>query len=201
MSRRPRGRRAGLTLVEMLFTTLIFLFLFLMVWYFFRAGRSVLDSTERKLDATQITHVRFEHLRHDLERAQWAWAAPADQEHPAADPARRPLEGGPLLVAEGREYFFEAGTGRLLVAGRPTPDAYRDVRFSGQSQFRIQFLLSTDKSGEPGSGKPAFRERSTLLSKVFVEPQAEEHRERNHVWEDDHRWCVQGGSIHYGFRD
>lgn len=199
-------RRAGVTLIELLFAMAIFAVLFVMVWGVFRQGRRQVTSTHRKLDATRDTHLAFELLRHELEGTPWAWAAPV----PVIDTATgQPLPPGAppppgttrTLVAGGREYVFDGDSGRLTVDGQARPGEFSDVRFWNQPEFLVKLLLRKDESRPANTGMPAARERSTLVSKVFMERQAEEVRHRNHVWEAGHRWCVKGGSIHYGFTE
>jgi hypothetical protein len=175
-----------MTLIELLFASAMFSVLMLMVWLFFRSGQRNLRSTENKLNAIRRTHIRFESLRHDLEQSPWAWAAP---------------EGGHVLVAGETEYFFSPETSRLHVGGKQVPGKYQDVRFFGEDRSRVKFLLTCNRASQPRTGSPGFRERSTLVTKVFLEAQAENLRERHHVWEEGHHWCVGGASIHYGFTD
>ena len=82
------------------------------------------------------------------------------------------------------------------------PFEAHDVRWYAQPNAVIKCLISTDHSSAcPRTRLNPHRERSTLVSKVFVEPQFEELRHRNHIWEGDHAWCVNGASLHYAFTD
>ena len=87
------------------------------------------------------------------------------------------------------------------MGGKAFPGLFEDIRFYGQEYGLVKYALTCDLAGGAPAGKPPFRERSTLVGETFVEPQFEEVRERNHVWENDHAWCVLGGSIHYGFTE
>lgn len=187
------ARRRGLTLVELVFATALFLALFLLIWQFFSGGRRTLDSASRKVDAIERTHLHFESLRHDLERCQKAWT-------PGRLHSEDGLDGSPLLVVDKKEFLFDAENRRLFEGGRVAPGRYADARFYMDPFFTIQFALRTDHASAAGS-LPRHRERSTLVSKVFIEPMAEEYRARSHVWESTHGWCVNGGAIHYGFDD
>lgn len=199
-------RRRGVTLIELLFAMLLFAVLFLMVWSVFRQGRSQVASTRKKLDATRTTHMAFEALRHELDGSPWAWAPPVPVYDAAQAVALAPGAPPPpgvkrSMVAGGHEYVFDEENGELAVNGRARPGKFSAVRFWNQPDFRVKFLLRADESGGARSGMNPVRERSTLVSKVFLENQAEEVRHRHHVWEEDHGWCVAGGSIHYGFTE
>lgn len=85
------------------------------------------------------------------------------------------------------------------MAGRPRSGEFKDVRFWGQEEFLVKFSVSCDCAKLPPTKKPVYRECSTLVSKVFVETQAENVRARNHVFEESHLWCVMGAPIHYAF--
>ena len=73
------SNRRGVTLVELLFTLLLFGLVFLVVFNAFMSGRSSLEVTDRKVEATGRTHALFEQLRHDLETCEFAWAPPSDE--------------------------------------------------------------------------------------------------------------------------
>jgi prepilin-type N-terminal cleavage/methylation domain-containing protein len=201
-----RRRRRGITLIELLFAMAIFAVLFLMVWAVFRSGQRQVASTRKKLDATQVTHMAYEALRHELEGSPWAWAPPVpvydvSQARSQAPGAPPPAGVKRSMVVGGHEYVYDADSGKLAVNGRDRPGIFGAVHFWNQSDFRVKFLLRADESGGAKTGMNPTRERSTLVSKVFLENQAEEVRHRHHVWEEDHGWCVAGGSIHYGFTE
>lgn len=183
-------RRRALTLVELLCSAVLLLGFLGMLWSFFRSSRRNIESTERKVDASFRTHVRLERLRHDLETAPHVWVAPGDREDA--------LGGGHYLLAGAREVLFEPDSGTLVVGGRDVPGEFEDARFYGQDGFLVKVAITADHSRPSNTGRPGFRERSTLVTKVFLENQAEESRERNHVWEDEHPWCVGGDSLHLG---
>ena len=69
------------------------------------------------------------------------------------------------------------------MAGRPRSGKFTDVRFYGQNNFLVKFAISCSKAALPKTRKPVHREESTLVSKVFVEAQAEDSRARNHIFE------------------
>lgn len=189
----PRG---GMTLVETLLAVALFLTFFLMVWSVFRGGNRALARNQRKLDGTQATHVRFEALRHRLEAAEWAFT-------PGREPqGNQPGVGGcNTLVTNQGDAHFESGEGQFRVGDQTSSHRYGDIRFWSQDRFRIKFLVQSAKPpGQPIGSNPAV-ERSTLVSKAFLEAQAEEVLERHHVWEEAHGWCVNGASIHYGFTE
>jgi len=87
------------------------------------------------------------------------------------------------------------------VAGRPRSGTFKDVRFWGQEDFLVKFCVSCDCARLPPTHLPRERECSTLVSKVFVEAQAEEVRYRQHVFEEGHAWCIMGAPLHFAFDD
>lgn len=193
------GRRIrGFTLVELVLASALIALFLIFVYEFFIGGRKTMVSTDRKVDAIGATHLRFEEIRHDLAVGQWAWA-PALPDEGKKEELK--LGGGPMLYIEGREYSFDAATGKLSVAGIPRSGTFEDLRFYGGDDFLVKFEISCDRSGIPATGKPSWRECSTLVSQSFLEPQAAEVRERNHVHEDGHAWCIMGAPIHYGWDD
>ena len=188
-----RYRRRGFSLVEMVIVTLLAAMLFALVYDFFIGGQRILTSTGRKVSAIGSTHRRFEDLRQRLECCQWAWT-------PGPGQGKEGALGSPILYVDATEYDFDPGQGTLFVATEPQPGRLRDLRFSGGDAFLRKFAISSGSTGATPTGKPAFRECSTLVSKVYLEAQAEEVRERNHVYESRHHWAVKGPPVHYGFR-
>jgi prepilin-type N-terminal cleavage/methylation domain-containing protein len=203
-----RSRRA-FTMVELMVSSALVALFLILIYNFFIEGRRTMESTERKVDAITQTHRRFEEVRHDLECSRWAWIPP--QESGEAEGAMRAddtlarvdraMGGGPLLYAGGREYAYDRRKHQLFVGGVARSGTFYDVRFWGQPEFVSKFAVCCSRVAAPSTRRPEFRECSSLLSKVFVEAQAEEVRARNHVHEAGHAWCVMGAPIHYGFDD
>lgn len=216
--RTSRRRRQAFTLVEMLLSLTLVGLLFVMTWHVFLSGRRSLESTKRKVEATMASHVLFEYMRHDLECAEWCFGAGAPDSY---DPSGRNSQlGGSHRITMGRggnapgsfaptavkkiysnNPAGSQGPGGLFIGAGNLPFETRDVRWYAQPNAVVKCLICTDHSKQPENKTNPVRERSSLVSKVFVEPQFEELRHRNHIWESEHAWCVNGASMHYAFTD
>jgi hypothetical protein len=188
------------------------------------AGWRRVESTERKITAAKRTHERLEALRHALSGARWAWivAPAAAAREPAAGPAAAagapedtsPPQGSPLMYLgratsapgtgkppRGRvvEYAYSAESRELVVGARAVPGALDDVRFFMPRSNLVKAIVCTDEHGV-ATGL-AHRERSTMVTAVHMQAQAEEEEFAAFAWEDSHPWCTRAAALHAGFVD
>jgi prepilin-type N-terminal cleavage/methylation domain-containing protein len=192
-------KRSGFTFVEMMVATGILTVAALVLFQMQSRGARVLDSNSRKVTAARRAHEGSEALRRKLAAVHWVWL-------PGADAA--PVTTGSDLMYSANagekstvnEYQFSPDDKQLVQDGLESGPPLSHVSFSRLGSHVLRYVVRADEHGT-ASDFQAFRERSTLVSAVYLQQEDEEDRFANFVLEPQHQWCLRGLSIHYGIDD
>jgi hypothetical protein len=201
-----RQTRHAFTFVELMVAAGVLAVLGVAIVQLTGTGWRRIESTERKLTAAKRSHDRIEELRGTLATARWAWVVP-----PPDEPTAKPEDGSPLIYVgravkspgPGRpkekavEVAYDRDAHELAISGKAVPGALDEVRFVAAKPHFVKLIVRTDEAS--AATGLAHREKSTLVTGVYLQAQAEEEEFEAFAWEEDHPWCTRGKALHAGF--